>query len=74
MRTDRAPQALYEHEFQLKYRMQTPAPASADIYREARLALLGMQTRQQIERTDASARKVEAALARLKSDREIKAD
>jgi hypothetical protein len=54
--------------------MQTPVPASADIYREARLALLGMQTRQQIERTDASVRKVEAALARLKSDREIKAD
>jgi multidrug resistance efflux pump len=54
--------------------MQTAAPASADIYRQARLALLGMQTRQQIERTDARVRKVEAALARLQSDREIKAD
>ena len=50
--------------------MAAPAPAiHADVYREAKLALLSMQARQQIERTNASVRKVEAALARLQSDR-----
>jgi len=46
----------------------------ADVYREARLALLSMQARQQIERTDASAREVEVALACLKSDRKTNTD
>jgi hypothetical protein len=46
--------------------MVAPALAiHADICREAKLALLSMQARQQIERTDASMRKVEQALARF---------
>jgi hypothetical protein len=51
--------------------MATPVPAiRTDAYREAKLALLGMQARQQIELTDASMRTVEDALARLDPIRE----
>jgi hypothetical protein len=46
--------------------MVAPALAiHADVYREAKLALLSMRARQQIERTDASMRKVKQALARF---------
>jgi hypothetical protein len=47
--------------------MNSVFPAINEAYREARLALLSARAQQQIERTDASLREVEAAIARLKS-------
>jgi hypothetical protein len=41
------------------------AEASSEAYMEAKLALIRMQAHQTIERTDASARKVEEALVRF---------
>jgi hypothetical protein len=43
------------------------AARSSDDYRSARLALLGMRAHSMFERTDTSAREVEAALAEARS-------
>ena len=54
--------------------MFTPGETDArgtDIYREAALVLLRMQAHQTFERTDASARKVEEALAALVEDQQV---
>jgi hypothetical protein len=47
--------------------MNSVFPAINEAYREARLALLNAMVQQQIDRTDASLRDVEAAIAQLKS-------
>jgi hypothetical protein len=47
--------------------MDSVFPAINEAYREARLALLNAMVQQQIDRTDAALREVEAAVASLKA-------